>query len=48
MNAGPAMSKWAHVGPSTNSWRKTAALMAPPERVPALTMWATLLFIASM
>src|SRR6476619_2818315 len=47
-NAGPAMSRWTHGLPPTNSSRNLAAVMAPPQRPsPTFLMSATSLRICS-
>ena len=44
----PAMSRWAHDGQSTNSFRNNAALIAPPHRPPEFFMSAHSLRIRSL
>jgi hypothetical protein len=39
-HAVPAMSRWIHGKPPVNSFRKSAAVMAPPIRPPVLIMSA--------
>src|SRR6266404_8653154 len=47
IHATPAMSRWIHGVSSTNSFRNIAAVTAPPQRPPELTMSAMPLLIIS-
>src|SRR5579871_4034989 len=42
IHAVPAMSRWSHGVSSANSFKNAAALLAPPQRAPALTRSAIL------